>query len=387
MAWIAILAVVFGAVGAAFVAVVPAGLPYDEPAHWEVVRYVATHWSMPVIGRDAGYEAQQGPVAYFLDAALLRASTALEFPPEVGFFVVRASGMVLLVGLAALVVTAVRRSLPDLPLPALVGGAVVALGNPMVVGMAMSVQNDLLALVLGAAALVAGQRDGPSPRALTAGLLAGAAVLTKLTAWPVVVTLVLLYLLRRRPRQALIFVASGAAVSAWWFVRNLSLYGDLTGQRGVEAAGYRFPAAGLSGLGGPVGLARQLVTYLWVPTEYYRNSISSPAVLDVALVALTAVIGVVGVVAAARRARPGLLAAVTVLAVAGWLVTFVLVQAVAPRLAYAGLVGWAALAALTTNVWRPRLLALCASVAVVLLNVAVLVAVHRTDVPVLLVLH
>ena len=54
------LAVAAGAFGLAAALVVPAGLPYDEPAHWSNALYYAENLGPPVLG-DPGvtYEGQQ----------------------------------------------------------------------------------------------------------------------------------------------------------------------------------------------------------------------------------------------------------------------------------------------------------------------------------------
>ena len=94
-----------------------------------------------------------------------------------------------------------------------------------------------------------------------------------------------------------------AVTCGWWFVRDLVVYGHLIGS--TDLAGAHFGPAGFHGLATARSLGEGVVTYLWLPTEYYRNLIHAPAALRVAVAAL--VVGVLGsavlLVASERRAR------------------------------------------------------------------------------------
>lgn len=329
--------------GIVFAWMIPLGLPYDEPSHWQNVVFYVTNLRMPVLG-DPGvsYEAQMGPVAYVLDA--LVAAPLHLFSWRTALYGVRLLGVAEHVMLTWLIWRLVARVLPRYRWAPVLAAVAVGL-NPMLVTMAASVQNDTLALVLAVVAIdVATNGRWVSTRRSVAvvGGLVGLAMLTKITMWPVAIVLGIALLVRRRFLPAALYVGAVAAVFGWWVVRNLVLYGDLTGQAGVESLGYKFPP--LDGVH-PVALVRSVMTYLWLPTEYVRNAVVSPTIVDVLVVVLS-IAGAAGLVLLTitrSRARPDVvkvLVAIGVLAVAGWLVIATSIQAVAFRFAYACLPIW-----------------------------------------------
>jgi D-alanyl-D-alanine carboxypeptidase (penicillin-binding protein 5/6) len=338
--WIAALAVAAGALALAAALLVPAGLPYDEPAHWANVLFYAENLRPPVLG-DPGvtYQGQQTPLYYVLAAGLV----GLFGETDAAFLAVRLFGAAGAVAVTLLTGALLRRSIPHRPIVIVVGTAFIAL-NPMFAVIAGSVQNDTWALVWAFALLWsalpfmdrahAGRR--PWAWGLLLGALASAAILTKLSLVPVVATVLALLLLRRRFVIALTAGAVVVAACGWWIVRNYVLYGDLTGQAGVERAGYEFGQGAL----GPLHLARSALTYLFLPTEYLRNSISAPWWIDGIVIALGLAVAVGGVLLAVRVRRdcaPGsllLLVAVGAVAVAAWLIQGTFGWHVAFRTAY-----------------------------------------------------
>jgi hypothetical protein len=334
---IAAFAVVCALMGVVFAFVVPAGLPYDEPAHWATVEFFASHGRLPVLG-EAGstYEAQQTPLYYVLAAGL----AAVFHGGSQGFLAVRLFGAAGLVLLAVLVALILVRVLPNRPLVAIVGTAFIAL-NPMLLVMSASVQNDTWSLVWGLAAVaVALRRETGSPwlRGLVVGLLGAASILTKVSAAPIVIALVVAYLIRRRVATAFTVALVVVAAIGWWIVRNIILYGDLTGQAGVDRLGLNFAGQG-TGVS-PSYLGRTVLTYLTLPTEYLRNTIESPTWTDALSIFVGAVL-ILGLVVALTRLRPELrrwpflvvwlAAAISVLA---WLAEVVFGWSVAFRTAY-----------------------------------------------------
>ncbi|MDN4481771.1 hypothetical protein [Demequina muriae] len=342
-------------VSVAFVALVPAGLPYDEPAHWLNVQFYLDHGRLPTLGEPGtSYEAQMGPFAYVLYAVVaapfhfLGAETA-------AFYAARVLGAAQLLVLAVMLAAVALRTVKPHPGVALVAAAAAVL-NPMLLAVSTSVQNDTLALVCGTGALLTVIVRGPRPMraAGVAGLLLGLALLTKVTAWPFVVALGLLLLWQRRIRELLVMALVAAAVSGWWFVRNIALYGDVTARAGVERAGYDFPALPDAG---PLALAKSAVTYLWLPTEYVRNIIAAPAAIEVLVAGLTLTVATGVVVMLRQRAvgspMPILVAGIAIAAVAAWIAVAVAAQAVAFRTAYPAMLlvhaAWGALAFLGTR--------------------------------------
>lgn len=347
-----VLMVVAGVLGALAAFIVPVGLPYDEPAHWSNVISYVEQGRMPVLGEPGvEYEAQQTPLFYVMAAAVAVAAgesvVAVRLLGVVGFIV--------LTGLTAMIAAAVSRGRT---LVTIAATAFVAL-NPMLAVMSGSVQNDTWALVWGFFAVVLTLRPTPGPRWLqgaAVGLAASLAVLTKVSMAPLVLGIVLAYLLRRRIAEPVAVVGVTAVATGWWFVRNLVLYGDLTGQSAVVLTGAEFDNVPT----GPFGLAQRVLTYLTLPTEYLRNVIEAPTWVDAAAI----VVGVVlltGLLVLAMRERRrfarwplAVVALVAAASVAAWLVQSMFGWPVAFRTAYGALPLFALAAGTATCLGRRR---------------------------------
>jgi hypothetical protein len=223
--------------------------------------------------------------------------------------------------------------------------------NPMLLTMSASVQNDTLALALGLAALeLAIARLSSRPSAgitVLVGAVAGLAILTKLTAW-VLVPGVAGWLVCRHRRESVqavaTFIAAATAACGWWFVRNIILYGDLTGARAVSRTGVDFSRYHLHSPTDLGHVVQEAITYLWLPTEYLRNTISAGPAVKGAVVLLTAAIAVAGLTRRPAKFVP-LVGVCALLSVAAWLATYFSYEAVAPRVAYMALPLWVALIA------------------------------------------
>lgn len=363
---------------------VPAGLPYDEPAHWSTVLFVARHGALPVLGEPGvTYEGQQAPAFYIVAAWLVQVFGS----GSVGFTAVRLFGVLGAVALAWLVALLLRRTVPGQPAVIVAGTAFVAL-NPMLIVMSASVQNDTWSLVAGFGALLValgGPGAHPWRRGAAIGVLSALAILVKISIAPLVLGVLAVLLVRRRWREALTTAIVVAAGCGWWVLRNLRLYGDLTGQAGVDAAGYHFAAGATT----PFALVREALTYLALPVEYLRNVFSAPAWIDALTVALGAalVLGALAMATVGRRHLRALpfvfLAVVGIASVGAWLLQVALGWHVAFRTAY-GVLPLAALAYGAVALWfrRPRaravacvalvalLVVLCAWVAVQIAAVA-----------------
>jgi D-alanyl-D-alanine carboxypeptidase (penicillin-binding protein 5/6) len=252
------------------------------------------------------------------------------------------------------------------------------------------VQNDTLALALGLLAieLALGRLvDRPTIRSsLLVGAVAGLAVLTKLTAWAAVAAIGAWLVWRHRGAALgplLGFLAAAVAVSGWWFVRNIELYGDPTAASAVNRTGVSFAPYHVHGPSGAAHIFEELVTYLWLPTEYVRNLIAAPTILKGALLIVSVVVLVVGIGRARRWQYParGLLLTVAVLSVGAWLVTDLTYQSVAPRVAYLAIPVWAGLVALTLVRLPPRLAIAATILTIVSLNVWTLYELARVRAP------
>lgn len=380
--------------GVLYAVLVPPGLPYDEPSHWQNVVFLLEHGRLfDLRDADVSYEAQQGPLAYLFYAVPAGLVRLFGLSSSTQFVVARLTGLILLVALVVSSYKLGRLVVPQRQVVAVVATGVVCL-NPMVVAMASSIQNDVLALVLAVTAMTITAEPQPltRPKAALLGLLTGAALLTKITVAPAVIVVGLVLILRRTSMARLATVCVVAlTVSGWWFARNVFLYGDLTGRAGVSARGFEFPAAPVRDLGGAKDLLAGMITYLWVPTEYYRNVIDLPPAVRAAIALLTFVLVTLGLrpVVLHRRILRGTAAQVVLataaLALLTWIATRFAVQGVSARTAFVALPAWGLLAAAAVVRSRSastRWGVIAVAVLVAILHVAILVLTTRTLLPV-----
>jgi hypothetical protein len=270
-----------------------------------------------------------------------------------GIYVVRVAGGFALAALVCAVNRILAVARPAMDVRIRWAATAVAVLNPMVLAMSMTIQNDTLALALTAwLVVVVLEGDGrwSVRRAVILGLIAGFAVLAKLSVLPAVAVALLWALIRRGRDGASSVVTSAAvaiAVTAWWFARNAELYGDPSARAGVSRTGVEFPPLGVH----PdvvIHLVRAAVTYLWLPVEYYRNTIHSPLPIDAFIVVVTFASLAVGGWSLRRRldSSTSLLFVIATVSLGSWVGTAVLEQAVAFRVAYASLLAYAMLVAL-----------------------------------------
>lgn len=343
-------------IGLLFVFLVRPGTPSDEPSHFATVVQYADHWGhLPILGRrGVTYEAQQGPVYYVVAAALflpLRAVLGLHR----AFYALRAMLLAVAVAEVWLAWAVVRRMAPQAPWMALGSAGVIGL-DPQMLAIEASIQNDALTIalvLLVTFVLVRWVEDWPMSVAQAAllGALTGLAVLTKITALFLVAAIpcFLLYRSARKVagwrlalRQCLVFGATCVAVSGWWFVRNLDQYHDLTGVSGLRATGVRFPLTDVSTPHAVARLAYNVVTYYWVPTEYYRNLFHAPTVVK-AVVAAALAATCLGLVLHRRRLLAEtklddlvLIVLFYAISLLGWTVYTTTVSGLGPRTSFGG---------------------------------------------------
>jgi 4-amino-4-deoxy-L-arabinose transferase-like glycosyltransferase len=308
-AWVvAAAAAVATGLGLWFALAVPLGLPYDEPAHWGTVIAYASEHRMPVLGEPGvPYEAQMGPMYYTLAALLLNALGGVDQAHAATLL--RLAGVVLL-PLLVLLTYRIGRQLSASPAVS-AGASTVLAVTPLLLMVGGSIQNDVLCFVLIAVALMAGMRllsrpDGRWPWHLGLGVLIGLAILTKVVALALVPALVFGYLVHGAPwsRRMGWMVASGIGVlatSGWWFVRNLVLYGDLTASSAMARLGITFARQQWSTVGDAVAWLGNVVSYIYIPVEYYRNVLRSATPLRLTALVLASVTVVVLIWQAVRQ--------------------------------------------------------------------------------------
>jgi len=273
--FIVILSVV---VGLFYVLLVRPGTPYDEPQHFGMIRYYSSFREMPIMGHPGvNYQAFQPPIYYLLNGFLYR---VVGFCGEKNaFYIIRFFSLLLMMPtvfisfrIASLVCGADR----VLPL-----STAIFIGlNPSLLAIASSVQNDMLAIVLSLWAIYLTidsilSYKSTFCRTLILGVLVATAILTKLTAIFLIISIPLCFLVIRRKcayRLIGIFLAVILIIGGWWFARNYVLYGDLTGLNAHMQYFSVFKTIPWK----PIDLLRWLgsvVVYLWLPVEYYRNLI------------------------------------------------------------------------------------------------------------------
>lgn len=327
--------------GVVYALVVPLGLPYDEPSHWQNVLHLARTGSLYEIGGDdVGYEAVQGPLAYVVDALVAAPFDAMGVSTDITMRIVRVANVGWLVALLVALAALTHRLMPRVSSANVVLAATLVAGSPILVAVGSSVQNDVPATVLSVMTLVVfidGWHDTGWRRHAAVGALLGLAFLTKASVWPVGVVLGLTLLVRRRPAQLVAFVAAGLVVAGWWVLRNLHLYDSLTGNNAVKATGFEWPPVGFDGITTFVDLGRTAVTFLWVPVEYWRNTVAAPTWVEALIAVVT--LAIVGLAGAHVRRPDGVETTVLLVgaaAVIAWVFITTMVEGASFRLTYVG---------------------------------------------------
>jgi D-alanyl-D-alanine carboxypeptidase (penicillin-binding protein 5/6) len=220
-------------------------------------------------------------------------------------------------------------------------------------------------------ASMVGRRSFDGFRGAVLGAIVAAGVLTKLTDWALVLAIPLWLLLApraRRPWKAVLtFGGSVAVLSGWWFIRNMVLYGDPGGRgKGVAESG-GFAPYPLTGINSLAHTAENVITYLWLPTEYWRGMVHASLAVKGSLVAMTLIIVVVGLIAYLRAWHGhgddllsthdigpcldtwSLVIITGITACVAWLFLNFAWSALAPRLAYVALPFWTGLVGLAVQ--------------------------------------
>ena len=295
--------------GCLYVFSVPPGLPYDEPAHFNTVRYYASHFTLPVLGSpETNYEAYQAPLYYSLMAPLDRLAQPLGARTEL--YLMRMVGLLLLIPLGLLAYRVMTRVFGvDSPL-ALLATAFVCL-NPALLGIASSVQNDMLSIVLSFWIIDKVGRsieDAPltTRSALQLGALISVAMLAKMSVvfFPIPIAW---FAWTRYGRASLRYMATVLGVivvcTGWWFVRNKVLYGEFTALNTMQKLAVQ--SAAVIPLWKPsvlVPYLRNFLAYGWLPVDYFRALIKSSLWERVVVLGFT-LVAVVGWWLAGRSPR------------------------------------------------------------------------------------
>lgn len=315
------LALLATTLSAWFALVVPPGQPYDEPSWWGTAVFYATNLRLPVLGEPGvSYEAIQGPVYFTLVAPLVRFSLLL-FSEETSFYILRFAGSFLAGAAVFLSYLIVRRVVRDSLRVAFGVAALVGL-SPTLLMFTGSISNDGLAVVVALIVVYIIIRfiesdalDKSNEKRLLQlsffiGIAIGVATLTKLQLSFLGLAAAITFLrlsiqLSLRIAICLLLFLGTLTSSGWWFLRNFILYGDITGTAGWELVGVSFPPRPLNSPEAIFSTFRGLVSYLWVPTEYFRNAFEAPLLLKI-LAAVSTMFVFLGTYLALSGARRGL---------------------------------------------------------------------------------
>ena len=264
---LALIILVYLVLGVIYATQTPKWEVPDEPAHYNYVKSLAESHRFPVL--EVGdypheyleeikaakfpdhmsidpirYESHQPPLYYLLAAPIYRLTLSLSLRAQV--VVLRLLSLAFGGGLLVVCYLTVKDVFPGDEVLALATTGLVAT-IPMHIAMSAAINNDTLAeliLALILLVLVKLQKEGLTrQRGMALGLLLGLGLLTKSTTY-LAFPLVLLAVFtsegyRRDSAVRLIAVSFGLAlaISWWWFLRNLLIYGsfDIFGWRRHDA--------------------------------------------------------------------------------------------------------------------------------------------------------
>ena len=222
---LALVLLLFAGVAIAYTRVTPFGQAPDELAHLSYVSNLALHLQLPLAHTA---EKQQPPLFYLLGAAVLRVTG----DPRAVRYVSVACG----IATVLVVYAAARRLFPTRALLA-VGAAALFAFLPEVQYLSGAVTDDGLAWLMGALLVlmlihVLQQRTVTRGTLLTAGVVAGAALLTKETVWVLAAQLVVVIMVEARRRllglDGVSLVVPILLIAGWWFARNIATFHSLT---------------------------------------------------------------------------------------------------------------------------------------------------------------
>ncbi len=287
--------------GAFYIFLIPAGLPYDEPAHWDIVQHYTRGEILPVMGAPGvSYEAYQPPLFYAL-GGLLGLLTG-QLGEIFSFYALRLACLLCMVPIIYCIYFLANRVFGTNRRAVLLSTLFVAF-NPVLLAITSSVQNDGISIALSLILVVLAVRcigDAPTDKPLSnstilcLGTLCALAILSKLTNAYLVIALPLYTgLLRRNLKETIgfcvIYLLPVLLLTSWWFSRNHTLYNDWTSASAMKTF---FP----EGTGQPVTLLdwkqwikvlQNILNYHWLPSEYLRNTIAVPSAAKILVVLCT----------------------------------------------------------------------------------------------------
>lgn len=233
-----LLFVTYLMLGFIYCVIQPPTAPPDETANMQYVQFLLKEHRLPRWeasgGGEGGYEAQHPPLSYLVEAVPYAASASAG---SESYRWLSTRLTVLVCGLALFVILPPlgRRLFPSDPLSAFALTATVVLMPHSLMYLTFA-NPDGFCLILAAAALLTAVRiygDAQEHKSLpwVAGVLSALASVVKLTVAPVLVLLIAAQWLRTgqsgadRWRKIIIIGGVWLVGGAWWYVRNIAIYG------------------------------------------------------------------------------------------------------------------------------------------------------------------
>jgi hypothetical protein len=232
-----LLVVTYLMLGFIYCVIQPPTAPPDETANMQYVQFLIREHRLPrweeIGGGEGGYEAQHPPLSYLVEAIPYSAAAAAQ--ESYRWLATRLTVLLFGLTLFAIVPPLGRRLFPGDPLSAFTLTATVVLMPHSLMYLTFA-NPDGFCLLIAAAALTTAVRiysDAEEHLLLpwVAGILSAAASIVKLTVAPVLLLLLAAQWLRPgqaasdRWRKLAIIIGLWAVGGAWWYVRNIALYG------------------------------------------------------------------------------------------------------------------------------------------------------------------
>jgi 4-amino-4-deoxy-L-arabinose transferase-like glycosyltransferase len=393
-----IIILIFLALGTVIAIKVPAYESSDEPDHVQNIETLASgHWYSltphcrltlrTIYACTNGDEAQQAPLYYLLFAGwqrLVGQSVQAPFNQAIALPVrahaeryakhgaaahrfllwLRLPNVLLGALTVLLAYFAVRLVTADVWTPVIAASLVACL--PRFVFLSSFVTNDNLVNVLGALFVFLAVRYALSPsrwRMVTVGVVFGLLVLTKLSALPIAITIVVLALMvkgrGKRLEFAVVGFGSALVICGWYLIQNTVRYGQPLAQ--TDSSRYLAIAGGLGTTFGPyhvsdpvnlvvVQVPRRIVDSFWYQSGWDQFHWSTPVNLVITAGFAAALLGLIH-----RRVSLRVTTTFWTIALSALLCVWVLAFQTATyqaRYAYVGLTAICGLAALGLERWR-----------------------------------
>lgn len=229
---LAALLLIFIGFGFSFLRISPTFQAPDERMHYAYIQTIAETGALPVLTEEKTTQEAYHPPLYYL---IMQAPYAIsrDLPDRAHILVLRAFGLLLSALVPFFVFRTAKALFPGRPTLAIGATALTAL-NPQLLYMSGTINNDVLANILGAIGLFLLARTIVRPferrMVLLAVLAASALILTKTTVWPIALALLLVAVMAtwRNARSLIWLFAVPFAAALWWLIRNLLVYGDPT---------------------------------------------------------------------------------------------------------------------------------------------------------------